>query len=239
MKLAKLINKTGISFWLFFSIFLTSGYSQSVNSIQFEFRQVIQRQHESEIVAGQLFSDGQKTTLKILNPIHQWVVFEKNKSLLYYPDLKRAIEIRSQNPVTLPFFQAFTGIHHIDAYLTELGYALEKSEISGDTLLSFWAPPAEAKKVIGYYIVAIAKDRIIYSKIRDVNGNILAKSIYSNHLAYKNTKFPLEIITTQYFATDSTVEQILFSNPIFNEPLPANVIDFKIPEGTDRKVVEW
>lgn len=239
MKLAKCLKQTELYFWLFFSVFLTSAYSQSIHSIQFEFQQIIKRQHESEIVVGYLFYSGQKTTLKIVNPINQWIVFEKNRTLLYYPDLHRAIEIKSQNPVTLPFFQAFAGIHNIDAYLTELDYTLEKSEMRGDTLFSFWCPPAEAKKVIGYYIVAITKDKIIYSKIQDIRGNILAKSNYLNHLTYKGSQFPLEIITTQYVANDSTVEHIRFSNPVFNELLPADVTEFKIPLGTDIKVVEW
>lgn len=212
---------------------------QILKTVNLSFTQITQNSQKSDVVNGHIYYDGMKTTVKVNQPISQWLILTGNTIVLYYPEDHRVLEIQSQSPVSLPFFQAFTSIVKLDYGLTELGFNLAKNEIKGDTLLAYWQPPVDARKVLGYFVLALEKNKILFSEFTTAKGEKIAKTIYSNHFMYSGSYFPLEIVTIQYAKKDSTVEKILYTDPVFNAPLPAEIAIFTIPPSIKREVIKW
>lgn len=217
----------------------TIPYSQTFNTINLEFTRTVIHENTKEITQGTIYYDSAKTTLKVNKPINQWMILEGNHILIYYPDELRAIKIESNNPSILPFFQAFAGVAKEDYGLSELGYVIKKSEVKGDTLFTYWSPPKEVKKILGEFILAYEKDRFIFTEARDTNGKIVVRTTYHDHFLHGATYFPLHIISLQNTKNYTTIEDVIYSNPIFDKPFPSQVVNFTIPAGTKIEVMEW
>jgi hypothetical protein len=214
-------------------------YSQTLKTINLEFTRTTEYENTKEIVKGNIYYDGTKTTVKTIEPLSQWMILEENKILLYYPDEEQAIRIKSKNPTNLPFFQTFVGVVKEDYGLSELGFKLEESEIKGDTLFFYWSPPENAQKFLSQITLALENNKIVFTEVKDPHGKTAGKIIYENHFLYGTTNFPLEITTIKYSKTDTIIEKIVYSNPVFDKPLPPQVVNFNIPKEIKIKELEW
>ena len=217
----------------------TPPYSQTFNTINLEFKRTVTHENTKEFTQGTIYYDGAKTTLKINKPLNQWMILEGNHILIYYPDELRAIKIKSNNPTILPFFQAFAGVVKEDYGLSALGYVIKKSEVKGDTLFTYWNPPKKVRKFLGEFILAFEKNKFIFTEARNTHGKIVVRTTYHNHFLHGATYFPLRIISTQNTNNSTTIEDVIFSNPVFDRPLPSQVVNFNIPIGTKIEVMEW
>ncbi|MCK4576731.1 hypothetical protein KAU34_10010 [candidate division WOR-3 bacterium] len=237
------MKKTLIAFTVFILLNITNNFCapQSLQDIQVEFIRYYKEKNTEEIIKGTIyFSSQENITVLIKEPINQWMILGKFVMDIYYPDQRKAFRFNTQNPVTLPFFQAFLGVVNKDYGLIDLGYSLSyHRKKGGDTLLTYWSPPKKASRILGDFTLVYVSGKISYAEFKKPNGSTLSKSHYSNHIQYGEYYFPLEIFTVRYSKADSTVEKITYINPQFNVELPEEVVGFKIPQDVIIEEIEW
>lgn len=233
------MNKTILTLISIFFILLPS-WAQTIKTISVEFTSIVNSNNIIEEIKGSIYYYTTKTTLEVTYPIYQWMILKGKKILIYYPDEEKAIEITSQSPASLPFFQSFVGVVKEDYGLSDFGYTLKRNEVKGDTLFAYWDPPEKVKKVLGQFILGFTEDKIVYTESRDADGKALLKVIHQNHIKYGATYFPLKIIIIQYINKDYTkIEEVIYKNPIFDKLLPEKVVNFKIPSHIKIEKIEW
>ena len=219
----------------FFSICL------SFDTINISFIRTIEQNEKKETFRGDIYYYNQnKITVKIIEPVLQWVILTGNLTLIYYPEEKRGLHIKSQSPPILPFFQAFIAVTKSDFGFSEIGFKLDKNELRQDTLFTYWILPEkiEEKKII--YILKVYQEKIIGTKLLDQKGNIISELKLSDHLFHGGFYFPLKMDLKQY-QPDHTVihENIVYTQPVFDQPFPEEVVHFTIPKNIEMKGIEW
>ena len=230
-------------FIFFFTILLlmSNAYPQPVETVIVKFTRNITKDASPEIVNGVIYFQASinKVTLKVTDPVNQWMVFEGNTMLIYYPVEQKAFRFTSKNPLSLPFFEAFVGVMQDDFGLSSAGFKLARNEMKRDTLLTYWEPPGGTKKLLGNTIIGLIKDKLVFVEIQNSKGKKIAKTTYSNHIQFGLSFFPLEIITKKYHNIVPTIEKINYADPQFNTPLPHEVLNLKIPDDIEIKESQW
>ena len=218
------------------TFFAAVSYSQT---IQVEFTRIADRKNRKEIAKGKIYYDGTKTTLKVYEPLNQWMILDASSVLIYYPDHKQAIKINSNNPTTLSFFQVFIGIVKEDFGLSQLGYTVRESKFKGDTLFVYWNPPKITAKIISEFILGLYRDKIVFTEAKGTDGNAIGRTTFHNYLTYGAMHFPLEMKMMKFAENDTTIEEIVYFNPIIDQPLPAEVVNFAVPPEIKVEEMAW
>ncbi|MFC1475678.1 outer membrane lipoprotein carrier protein LolA [Candidatus Zixiibacteriota bacterium] len=212
--------------------------AQTPGTVKVEFERVVVTESAVDSTRGTIyFRAPARTVVTVTYPVNQWMVFDRAAMLIYYPDESRAFRFTSDNPFTLPFFQAFLALAKDDLSLLESGFTLRDSEIRGDTLLTRWNPPAAAKKQVGLALVRHVENRLVAMEVHDTNGKAISRTTYGNHLEYHGMYFPLEIVSE--YLLEQSRENVIYHHPQFDSKLPAKIIDFQLPADVDLKIVEW
>lgn len=233
------MNKIILTLISIFFVLLPS-WAQTIKTISVEFTRTVKSNNIIEEIKGSIYYDTTRTTLEVTYPINQWMILKRNTIFIYYPDEKKAIEITSQSPATLPFFQSFVGVVKEDYGLSDFGYTLKRNEVKGDTLFAYWDPPEKVKKVLGQFVLGFTENKIVYTESRYAEGKAMLKATYQDHIKYEVTYFPLKITIIQYLENDDfTIEEVIYNNPIFDKPLPPKVANFKIPPYIKIQKIEW
>jgi outer membrane lipoprotein-sorting protein len=227
-----------IIFVIFFFFFLSS-FSFSLESLAVEFVREVTRDQKTEKTAGVIYYTPQKTILEITHPLNQWMILKAGEIIIYYPDEKKAVKIKSSGPVQLPFLQSFLGVIEGNMGLSSLGFKLKESKIKGDLLLTYWQPPAELEKSWGECVLIFEKNKIISSEFKTPAGKVFIKTSYRQHQVYQNMFFPLEVAITQFLKTGPVKEKINYSNPSFDQSFPPKIINFSLPAEVEMKELEW
>ncbi len=231
MRLAILITIIALSF--------SNVQSQVYKTLEVEFTRIFKDNKSENVVKGYLYYDGFKYISITTEPLKQWMIFNNNELLIYYPDEKKAINIKSEYPVNLPFFQTFIGLNDDNFGLAKLGYTISKNEMQGDSLFVHWQPPQNAQKVLGEFILILKSNRIVRIDSKSPRGNLIGQTCYGNYLKHGKRSFPLEIKSILYADDNITTESIIYNNPVFDVVLPAEISQFTLPAGTAVKEVEW
>ena len=239
-------NRFTVTIRVLFILFIVAaftvrpGITQTVRTLEIDFIRATAGNGTADTACGTVYYWAPDTVkLKVTRPVRQLMTFNGNKTLIYYPDDKRAFEITSQSPSNLPFFDAFIGMIETDYGLTKMGYTIDHHETRGDTLLIYWNPPEAAIKMLGQYLLKLVDNKLIYAESRDSKNAIIAKSIYADHTTYGASSFALTINTTRYEEADSTMENVIFANPRFNQPMPDDAINLHIPDDIEIEKLEW
>jgi len=221
-------------------ISISNTYCQNFDTFESKFVRVLKQTGcKDETVNGQLFFNKNKSTIIIENPIDQWMIFENDILLIYYPKDRNVIRIKSQNPVTMPFSQLFLNIFSDNMELSKSGYTLLKNELCGDTLSIFWKPPEILEKSISEYIIKMKDKKIISIEVKNTDKNTIMSVLYDNYIQCSHQFIPLKIVTYFYSRKKMTTEVIELFNPVFNKHFPQNVINFKLPDDIEIKDIEW
>lgn len=224
-------------FLLPFAVSIT--YCQVFKTLDVEFIRKVQQNNSTEIVKGHIYFDSNKSTIITEEPINQWMILENNILLIYYPVDRKAIKIKSRNPILMPFSQLYYGLSSENFELTKLGYTISKNERHDDTLSIHWKPPKDLEKNVGEYIVAMKGKKIISTEVKNPDKKTIALTLYDNHIRYNNQFFPLKIESHYFLDNTVTTEIIELENPDFDKPLPQNILNFKLPVNLDVKEIEW
>jgi outer membrane lipoprotein-sorting protein len=215
-------------------------HSHNIETITVDFTRTITKEQSDEVVSGVIYYQAPtKIFLKVKNPICQWMSLEGNTMLIYYPDEQRAFRFHSEIPFTLPFFQAFLGMDDNGWGLSKAGFRLSHNQVSGDTLITYWEPPKAAEKTMGNFIIGFEKEKLLFMKIEDAKGHIVAKTSFQNHHQYGSTYLPMKTVSVKHEKDRSYVEKVVYSDPKLNVALPPEVLTFEIPSDTDITEIEW
>lgn len=167
------------------------------------------------------------------DPVNQIFTFNQDTLILYYPDEKKAFKIKTSNPLTL---DTQWGLNR-EPDFSKLGYLFTKKIQSGDTLYSYWI--SKGKSEIGSIVVGRFGDRIVFIEVKDNDQKLLAKTSYLNYLNYEDIYIPTQIHSFNIINSDTLEESISYDNIQFDIELPDSILNFRIPEGTEIKEVEW
>jgi outer membrane lipoprotein-sorting protein len=207
-------------------------------SLDFE-REVIQKDKKEKLTGKIFYLSPLRTIVKIEGPIRQWIIYEKNEMTIYYPEDKAAFHMIFQYSVSLPFFLAFLRGLKEDFGLSEMGYSLLKYEKKNSRLISVWVPPKKAKNIFGEATLEYQEDKLVRQEIKDPQGNVSNISVYSNHVSFGTSSFPMEIRTTYASTSPGSTEVVKFKNAQFNADLPSEIVVFKIPPDVKVREVQW
>lgn len=219
----------------------TSGKTNIVQSLQIDFERHARERNSHEFASGTIFySQSHGITIHVEDPIEQWMILKKYQLDIFYPIDRKAFLFKTENPTSLPFFQAFIGVVKKDYGLIELGYTLARHQKrEPDTLFTYWVPPKKASKVLGDFTLIYVSNKITYAEFKNPKGSILSKTFYKSHCEFSGHHFPLSITTIRYSEADSTVEKITYSHPQFNVEIPESVLVFEIPDDVVTKEINW
>jgi len=234
----KLITRTILV--LLISAGFKYSHCQIIKTVSIEFERELTKNKKIEKNVGRVFCQDTITTIvRMKDPVNQWVLYEKNKITIYYPEEKRAFRIMFKFPFSDPFYQALVSVTQEDFGLIDLGYTMSRYERNDTKLLAIWTPPKNASKYLGEFSLEYQDNKIISSEIKDAKGNTISKSIYKNHIRYGSYSIPMEIYTIYYSNSHRSFELIKFKNPHFNSPLPEEIINFKIPKKIKVEEIIW
>ena len=214
-------------------------YSQSIKTIYTDFTKIIVNQNSNDTVKGKVYYFDNSYTIQIDKPINQWMIFKNDNVLIYYPDNKNAIEIKNKKTGNSSFHKNLPGLFNLEATLSNNGYAIEKNEFLNDTLFVHWKPPKEMEKILKNYCLGLKENKIVSMKIVDTDGNVVNKTTFEDFIQHGDRYFPLNIKSIINLGKET--EQIIFrySNFVFNNPLPIEIKNFKIPSDIKIQVIEW
>lgn len=224
---------------LFVILITTTVNSQIFKTVSVEFIRTIRQNDTKELLKGNIYFTGEKFILITKSPLIQWMIIKNSNMLIYYPNEKKAIKIKSQNPISLPFFQSFLGLVEDNLGLSKLGYTISKNELHQDTLFVHWKPPKNAEKMLGEYILALKDNKIILTILKSPNGKTITQTTYKKYTNYGDQYFPLEINSITYLESNVTIESINYINPVFNKTIPKEITNFNLPKNVVVKEVQW
>ncbi len=235
-----LINRYKLIFLLFMLMLSGVAYSYSLKSLQVDFSRSVRTTTGDNTSFGTIYySESGLFKLKITEPLNQWLFFNGDNYEIYYPDDKKAFRFFSKLPTGLPFFETFIGVIKEDYGLSDIGYTIEKHEVRADTLFMYWKPPDYLKENFGRYLICYLENKIILASSKNAEHEVTVRSYYSDHVEFNSVYFPMTIKTVKYTRSDSTVETVNYSGEIFNQDLPENILDMKIPSDIAVKEIEW
>lgn len=180
-----------------------------------------------------------KLVINVTDPLEQIMVFSEKTLVIYYPEDKRAFQIESEMPFSLPFVSALIGSFRPNYGLDDMGYKLEHTERKGDTLISHWNPPNLVRPILGKSTLVEHKRTLIYAESRRASGEILTSAVFRDHMRKGNLILALHVETNHFHKEGVEIERLWFKNPEFNKPLPDSLMNFQIPAGTPTKNVKW
>jgi outer membrane lipoprotein-sorting protein len=202
-------------------------------------REFTNDQGQKDVSKGIVYYWGDKLAVKVYYPIDQIMVLSGNTMTIYYPKEKTAFDIHARIPFELPFVSVIVAPNQPNYGLTQMGYRLEKSERSGDTLTSFWLPPTKAEKVVGRFKLVECKRKLLYAQSFKPNGKISTTVLFSNYRKTSKWTVALDVTAYSYTSTGMETEIIHFQTPEFDKAVPDSIANFRIPEGTPVKREQW
>ncbi len=87
--------------------------------------------------------------------------------------------------------------------------------------------------------MAYAGDKIVYTTVKNADGHTISHTRFDTFFPYGTAWFPLHMKTLYPLHQAIDSEEIEFSNPVFDQPLPEHIIDFKIPDGVPVEERQW
>jgi hypothetical protein len=225
---------------LIFIVLYSTSYAFVINNSTVGFKRNLKHKETEEIIEGLLYYQfPEKVLVSVKNPIVQLIYFEDNEIFIYYPEDSLAFKFVSPYPVSFSFFQTFLNVMKEDFGVCGRGYSLLNNEIKKDTLITYWKPPVDLSETIGNLKLVFVENRIISSELKKTNGEFLLETFYSQHFNYGEYYFPLEINSVLFADKDTLFEKISYKNPVFNDSLPEEVVNFKIPPGIKIEEIKW
>lgn len=195
--------------------------------------------NSSDSIRGNFYFLGSnKMHIEVNYPLHQIMIIESNITTIYYPDSREGVRLESANPVVLPLVPGLMMAVRSDYGLSDAGFKLDRQEMRGDTLVSFWLHAKQPDKV-GVFRIAECNDRLVYSHFTAVKNQIENKTTFSNHVLRKGISLPTHIVSIGKSPNGNSHEKIILENLRVNEPISASVQHFRIPADARIENKKW
>ncbi|MDP4164545.1 MAG: hypothetical protein Q8898_15725 [Bacillota bacterium] len=226
-------------FLLFLSFLSYSISATTVKTISADLDRHLKKGSTEQSISGHIYYTDKKSILVINKPLSQWMIFENNRMIIYYPAEKNAIRIISRDPLSMPFFQTFIGPATDNFGLAAKGYSISWNEMKQDTLFIHWKPPRETK-MLGEFTVMLQKNRLVSTEQKASDGQVISRSFFAAHIRHGNSFFPRSVTSMIFSGKDTVViESITYSNIVFDRTLPDTILEFSLPVRTMVKDIEW
>jgi outer membrane lipoprotein-sorting protein len=214
--------------------------AQELKDLVVDFERTEQSRGTTESVKGTIYyQPPDRIMIHVTDPVDQWMDFESNALVIYYPVEQKAFRILAQYPFALPFFQAFVGVVKEDFGLAELGFTLDRNETRDETLITYWTPPGKAKKTMGPILVGMTEDRIAFMEMQNAKHRPIGRVTYTDYSDAGSLSLPLKVSARRYPGRDTTYEDVTYSNPQSDVELPEEVLNFRIPDSITVKEIHW
>lgn len=228
------------AFALLFALALSSLGAQSLRTMRAEFTRIVQRGGIEERVEGTLFYKApSRIILVVRKPVSQWIVFEDDAMLVWYPESRQAWRFLQKRPQGIGFASMFAGAIRADFGLAEAGFTLSKTELEEGTLVSRWKPPSAIAGAIGAATVRTRDRRPMALEIEDHKGGILARVSYEGFVPFGSAGMPSRVEMVQDKGKSRIVETVAYTDIEFNAVLPQELDRFRLPEGVEAEEHEW
>jgi hypothetical protein len=225
---------------LIFLVLHNTSYAFVISNATVGFKRNLKYKETEEIIEGLLYYQfPEEVLVSVEKPIIQLIYFEDNEIFIYYPEDSLVFKFVSPYPVSFSFFQTFLNVMKEDFGVCSRGYSLLSHEIRKDTLITYWKPPVDLSETISSLKLVFVENRIISSELKKTNGEFLLETSYSRHFNYGEYYFPLEINSALFLDKDTIFEKISYKSPVFNDSLPEEVVNFKIPPGVRIEEIKW
>jgi hypothetical protein len=222
---------------LAFSPFLAA---EPLLTLRAEFVRTTKSSSSQETVRGTLFFQAPaRVILNVKEPVVQWVVFEADGMLLWYPADGRAWRFAEKQPSVIGFSSTFVGVPRDDFGLADAGFALERSEDREEALFTYWKPPAALSRSIGGATIGSRARSPYLLEVKDPKGEFLARVTYLTFVNFGSLAIPSRVELVQKDRGDIITEEVLYSGHQFNTELPEEVSHFHLPPGVVVQDVQW
>ena len=223
--------------------FANALYGAPLKTLSLDFTRELTENDKTEHIAGTLHYDVKATrvVVEVTEPLKQIMVVKEKILEIYYPVEKRAFRFISEGQIPLPFVESIVQSTQAEHGLTAIGYSLEKHDIVGEVLYSYWSPPKKAKDQLGAIILGMQDDRLISAEVKNPKGHIIGRSHYQNHSRVGMNYIPMMVTSSTYGEKSEVLqhEYIVYSNAQVNADPPNPMLNFTIPESVEVKDVKW
>ena len=160
---------------------------------------------------------------------------------IYYPVENQAFRFIAKGRVPLPFVESIIQSTQTEHGLTAIGYSLDRHEIVGDVLYTYWTPPKKTKDRLGTVILGSRDSRLISAEVKTSDGKPAAKSFYRNHTKLGDNHIPMEVTSSLYGPKSEVLEyeRVVYGNPQLNTQSPSPILQFEIPKFAKVKEIKW
>ncbi len=204
---------------------------QAGNTITGSFELTVSRGDKTEVSSGDFFySQNELLKMNVRSPEEQWMFFEGDTLLIYYPNSNSGLKIVSiQGETTLPVFQLAINASTEDAGLVAAGYELATTSVSGDSVTAVWAPPRLARTVLGDLTAVYIQDSLTSIVAKNSGGDTVLVQSYSEWVVCKGMLFPCRVSSTNSTSETKVTESIVFENVVLGSELPPEAEALAIP----------
>jgi hypothetical protein len=193
-----------------------------------------------EVVRGSLyFQAPERVLIRVSEPTLQWSAFEGRNLLIYYPSERRAFRFLSRNRLLIPFARSFLGFLRPDFGLADAGFSLKQSRKLGDLLVTVWEPPRSLRRYVGQALVGTDRSGPVFLELDDPKGGMLSRTEYADPHSVGGFPFPGRIVVVQRTPAGETREESIYTNHRVNGPLPAEAVDFILPDDVPVQELQW
>ncbi len=185
------------------------------------------------------YNENKSLKIRVSSPNEQWMIFEGDTLYIYYPSTNSGMKIPSiKGEVTLPIFQLAVNASTEDAGLADAGYKLEKTSVSGDSIIAEWAPPEAARSILGDLTSVYIQDSLISIASTNPKGENVLQQTYTHWIANKGRFFPCRVKSTNTASDVVVIESIEFSDVILSSELPPEADEILIPPDAVMTTIE-
>ena len=228
------MNTINSMFYIVLCIFANSTFLFSnINSYMFEFSKTTTNNGVViDSVSGNLFSDQEKLYVDIQYPIEQKFISEFDKTIIYYPNDKRALSIPGP-PTYFPFYNFLISSIVEDFGLSSRGFELDSTRIDDfeKLMTTHWSPPAYLSEDINGVKMKIRDSNIIQVDTYSNTGFLFSSVRFSEFISNNNYTMPSVIeIHGMRSKDDISIEVVKLVNLQLNNDISQFILDFTIPD---------
>jgi hypothetical protein len=224
-----------------FCFFVPRQLGWAGNTISGSFELLVKKGDRADSSKGVIYYDQDRwLRVKVTSPLNQWMIFERDTLVIYYPDRRIGIRIPSvQGDVSLPIFQLAINATSFDVGLSAAGYQLSNTVVSGDSIRTTWAPPSAAKALLGNLTAIYIRDSLKSIIGTNAKGATVLTQTYSRWLSVKGRLFPCSVNSVNRSGEVEAVESIVFENVVLGTRLPPEADSLSIPADAEITTIKW
>ncbi len=224
----------------FFAIAAAAGPSPELTTLQVGFRKYHRRPDTTQVLSGTIYYQRRNfLIIRVQEPVNQWLEVRNAECAFYYPDDNWAFRFLSDQPIVLPVVELFLSAVDPDFGLTALGYVLAETGKKGDTLTMVWTTGPALSADAPRYRVSVTGRKLVAAVWETSAGAVLVRSWFYDHREHNRVFFPLGVTSEAIEAGDTLRDEIVYTDPGFDRPLPDSILRFKIPADARVDTVRW